>query len=79
VQLESRKLLRTASLTLSASAPRHPGILPTKGGFYWIVDYYQSQNASDNISFVSDDYYICNASIEDFEIEVEEIEKRFLK
>jgi hypothetical protein len=51
----------------------------SKGGFYWIVDYHKSHNASDRLSFVSDDYYICNASIGDFEIEIEEVEKRFLK
>lgn len=50
----------------------------SKGGFYWIVDY-KPQDLLESVAFVSNDYYICYASVEDFEIETTEVEKRFVK
>ena len=50
----------------------------SKGEFCWIVGY-KPKNNVDNLIFVSDDYYICHASVEDFEVEIKDIEKRFLK
>lgn len=50
----------------------------SKGEFCWITGS-KPQNKLGNITFVSDDYYICHASIEDFEVEAAEVEKRFLE
>lgn len=50
----------------------------SEGGFNWIVGY-KSQDALRKIAFVSDDYYICHAPVEDFDVEVAEIEERFGK
>ena len=48
----------------------------SEGRFCWIVGY-KLQDTFGNIAFVSDDYYICHATIEDFEVEIAEVEKRF--
>lgn len=48
----------------------------SNGRFYWIIGY-NPKNTLGSINFVSCDYYVCHASIEDFDVELTEMEKRF--